>query len=231
MLTSLQALTRAVSQLSDPVFQGVVLRSLLLSLAVFLGLLTASVWGVRELVTGPGLVGPGWLGWLAGVLGGVGAAVLALWLFVPAAMLISTLYIERVALAVERHFYPALPLPQGASLSVQTWDGVVLGLQLVPLQVLTLVLTLLVPGVGLIIGLLITGWAIGRGFFVAVAMRRMSRVDALVLYRARRGAVLVPGVALAAVGLVPFANLLVPVLGTAAMVHVLQDRRTSGAGL
>ena len=220
MLTSLNALSRAVGQLADPVFQGVVLRSLLLSAAVFLGLLAASVWGVRELV-----VGPGWLGWLAGVLGGIGAALLALWLFVPAAVLISTLYIERVALAVERRFYPSLPPASGAPLSVQAWDGVVLGLQLVPLQLLTLVLTLLLPGVGLVLGLLMTGWAIGRGLFVAVAMRRMSRVDALRLYRARRGDVLAPGVALAAIGLVPFANLLVPVLGTAAMVHVLQDRR------
>ncbi len=226
MLTSLNALTRAFAQLSDPVFQGVVLRSLLLSLAVFLGLLAASVWGVRELV-----VGPGWLGWLAGVLGGIGAALLALWLFVPAAVLISTLYIERVALAVERHFYPTLPPAAGASVSVQAWDGVVLGLQLVPLQLLTLVLTLLLPGVGLVLGLLITGWAIGRGFFVAVAMRRMSRVEALQQYRARRIEVLVPGVALAAIGLVPFANLLVPVLGTAAMVHVLQSRHTPRAGL
>ena len=42
------------------------------------------------------------------------------------------------------------------------------------------------------------------------------------LYKARRGPARLPGVALAALGLVPVANLLVPVLGIAAMVHVLQ---------
>ena len=97
-----------------------------------------------------------------------------------------------------------------------------LGLQLVPLQLLTLVLTLVLPGVGLVLGLCITGWALGRGLFVAVAMRRMGRQAAVVLFTARRGAVLLPGIALAGLGLVPLANLLVPVLGIAAMVHVLQ---------
>ncbi len=217
-------LTRAFAQLSDPVFQGVVLRSLLLSAAVFLALFVGAVLGIREVVAGPGLWA--WLSWIAGLLGGIGAALLALWLFVPAAMLIATLYVDRVAAAVERAFYPGLGRPDGAPLSVQTWDGVVLGLQLIPLQLLTLVLTLAVPGVGLLMGILITGWAIGRGLFVAVAMRRMPREQALRAYGAQRIAVLVPGVALAALGLVPLANLLVPVLGTAAMVHVLNDTKT-----
>ena len=112
--------------------------------------------------------------------------------------------------------------PDGAPLTEQFWDGIVLGLQLVPLQLLTLILTLVLPGVGLVLGLCITGWALGRGLFVAVAMRRMGRQAAVALVAARRGAVLLPGVALAGLGLVPLANLLVPVLGIAAMVHVLQ---------
>ncbi len=209
-------LIRAFDQLSDPVFLGVVLRSVLLSACVFIALSAGSAWVIHDLVTGPG-----WLGWLAGLAGGIGAALLALWLFVPAAVLIATLYIERVAAAVERRFYPGLPLPEGAPLAVQTWDGVVLGLQLIPLQLLTLVLTIVLPGVGLALGLCITGWAIGRGLFVAVAMRRMGRDAAVRLFQSHRGAVLLPGVTLAALGLIPLVNLLIPVLGTAAMVHVL----------
>ncbi len=213
-------LTRALSQLSDPVLQGVVLRSVLLAAAVSILLLIASVLGVRDLVAGT-VHGPGWIAWIIGALGGIGAALLALWLFVPAAVLIATFYMERVALAVERRWYPSLPPPDPASIAAQAWDGAVLSLQLVPLQLVTLILTLFLPGLGLVIGLLITGWAIGRGLFVAVAMRRMGRAAALTLYESRREAVLVPGVALAALGVVPFANLLAPVLAIAAMVHVL----------
>ena len=218
----MRPLLLAFDQLPDPAFTGTVFRSVLWSALAFAALAAGSVWGVHELVARALASGWGWLGWLAGALGGIGAAVLSLWLFVPAAVLIATLYVERIAAAVERRHYPGLPRPDGAPLTEQFWDGIVLGLQLVPLQVLTLILTLVLPGVGLVLGLCITGWALGRGLFVAVAMRRMGRQEAVALFSARRGAALLPGIALAGLGLVPLANLLVPVLGIAAMVHVLQ---------
>ena len=219
----LEPILRAISQLNDPVFQGVVWRSLVLSLLAFAGLLAGSVWGLQQVVAQPG-----WWGWLAGLAGGIagglGAAVLALYLFVPAALLIATLYIDRVAAAVDRRFYPTLPVPAGAPLAVQAWDGVALGAQVLGLQAVALLLALLLPGFGLVLGWLITGWGIGRGLFVAVAMRRMSRPDALVLYARRRLTVVLQGCVLAAAASVPLLNLLVPVLGTAAMVHVLHRR-------
>ena len=218
----MRPLLLAFDQLPDPVFSGVVLRSVLWSAVAFALLAAGSVVAVHELVAQAVAFGQGWLGWVAGALGGIGAALLSLWLFVPAAVLIATLYVERVAGAVERRHYPGLPQPDGAPLTEQFWDGIVLGLQLIPLQLLTLILTIVLPGVGLVLGLLITGWALGRGLFVAVAMRRMGRDAAVTLFQSRRGAAMLPGVALAALGLVPVANLLVPVLGIAAMVHVLQ---------
>ena len=209
-------LLAAVAQLDDPVFTGVVWRSLLLSAAVFLALAWAGVWGVERLA---GL--QGWWGWLASILGGVASAVLALWLFVPAAVVIASLYIERVAEAVDRRYYPWLPEPRGASLAVQTWDGIALGGKVLLWQVVTLLRAVTLPGLGLVLGWLIAGWAVGRGLFVAVAMRRMGRLEAQHLYARRRPAVLAQGVLLALAGTVPLLNLLVPVLGAAAMVHVL----------
>ena len=223
-------LSRAIAQLQDPVFLGVVWRSLALSAAVFLGLLAGSVWAVEQVVAQPG-----WLGWLAGLAGGIGAALLALWLFVPVALVIATLYIDRVAAAVDRRFYPSLPVPLGAPLAVQAWDGVVLGAQVLALQLVALLLAILLPGVGLVLGWVVAGWAIGRGLFMGVAMRRMGRPEALQRYAAQRLPVLIQGVALALAGSVPGLNLLVPVVGTAAMVHVLNRasprRITLHAGL
>ena len=63
-------------------------------------------------------------------------------------------------------------------------------------------------------------WAIGRGLFVPVAMRRLDRRDALSLYRAARPVILVQGAILAAAAYVPVLNLLIPVAGVAAMAHV-----------
>lgn len=222
-------LSLAIAQLQDPVFLGVVLRSLVLSAVVFAALLAGSVWAVDAVVGQPG-----WLGWLVGALGAIAAAVLALWLFVPVALLIATLYIDRVAAAVDRRHYPGLPVPAGAPLAVQAWDGLLLGVQVLLLQVVTLLLAVLLPGIGLVLGVLVAGWAIGRGLFVGVAMRRMGRDDARLLFAARRGPVLLQGIVLAVAGSVPGLNLLVPVVGTAAMVHVLNQgsaRRIGPPGL
>ena len=208
-------LFRAVSQLDDPVFLSVLLRSFALSLLAFLALVAGCVWLLQD------LVGHGsWLGWLAGALGGVGGVLLAVWLFVPAALLIATLFLNRVAAAVERRFYPGLPEASGAPIAEQAWDGVALGGQVLVLQIVSLVASFLLPGVGFVLGWCITGWAIGRGLFVGVAMRRMTRPQALSYYAGRRVAVLVLGICLALASSVPGLNLLVPVVGIAAMVHV-----------
>jgi len=83
-----------------------------------------------------------------------------------------------------------------------------------------LVVAIAFPGVGFVVGYVVSGWAIGRGLFVSVAMRRMPREQALELYRAKRAAVVLPGIALAVAATVPIINLFVPVLAIAAMVHV-----------
>ena len=61
---------------------------------------------------------------------------------------------------------------------MQIWDGLALGFRVLVLQVLALVLALLLPGARPGARLADRGWAIGRGLFVAVAMRRMDRAQA-----------------------------------------------------
>ena len=163
----------------------------------------------------------GWLGWAADIAGGIGASLLALWLFLPVAVIIGTLYFDRIALAVERRHYPALPPARGAPIAAQLLDAISIGARILLLNVLALIAALVLPGCGLILAWLIGGYAIGRGLFVAVAMRRMPRPAAEALYRRARPAVLAQGCMLALAGYVPVLNLLIPVVGTAAMVHVL----------
>ena len=140
----------------------------------------------------------------------------------PTVLVVSTLFIERIAEAVEQRHYPWLPPPSPAALHAQFWEAAALALQVLVLNGLALLLALLpIPGVGLVLALLVSGWAIGRGLFVAVAMRRMGRSQAQELYRDQRWAVLLPGMLLAGAAMIPGVNLLVPILGTAAMVHVL----------
>jgi CysZ protein len=61
-------------------------------------------------------------------------------------------------------------------------------------------------------------------------MRRMPRPAAEALYRHARPVILAQGCVMALAGYVPVLNLLIPMVGTAAMVHVLDlamtDRRS-----
>ncbi len=216
----LKPILRALEQLDDPAILRVLCQSLLLSAACFLGLCAGSVYGLHH-----ALVQTGWIAWLAGILGGFAAVLAALWLFLPLAVVIASLFMEPVCRAVERRWYPALPPPSsGAAFAAQIWDSAVVGALVLALSVLSLVLALLLPGVGLVLGWAITAWALGRGLFVAVAMRRMGRAAANALYVRHRVSVLLQGAALALAGYVPVLNLLVPVVGTACMVHVLMER-------
>ena len=209
-------MSRALSQLTDPALFGVVWRSVLFSALFFAAILAGAVAGVNHYASGPGL-----LAWVLPAVSSIAAAILAMWLFLPVAAAIGTLYFERIAAAVERRYYPQMPPAEPAPLLDQIWDSLAVALRVLGLNVLALLLTLLLPGIGLPIGWAIAAWAMGRGIFVAVAMRRMTRPEAEALYRTLRPAILAQGGAMAAAAYFPVLNLLIPVVGTAAMVHVL----------
>jgi CysZ protein len=207
---------RAVGQFDDPVFRGVVLRSLAWSFAFFAAVHVSALWAIHRL-----LEFHGWLAWIADILGSVGASLLGFWLFFPVAAGIGTLYCDRIASAVDRRFYPWLPVTESAPMLEQVRDGVAVALRVFALSIAALVLALLIPGLGLFLGWMVASYAIGRGLFVSVAMRRMPRAVAESLYRHRRGTVLVQGAILALAAYIPALNLFIPVIGAAAMVHVL----------
>jgi uncharacterized protein involved in cysteine biosynthesis len=215
---------RAISQLDDAAFIGVLWRSVMWSAVCLVALHAGAVWAVHRLLA---LHGP--LAWAADLLGALGASLLGFWLFLPVAAAIGTLYLERIAAAVERRFYPWLPPGHAASLVEQSWDGAAVAMRVLGFNILALILALLLPGVGLVLGWLIAAYAFGRGLFVAVAMRRMRRADAEAVYRTRRGTILLQGAILAAMSYIPLLNLLLPLLGTAVMVHVLDYAMTTMA--
>jgi uncharacterized protein involved in cysteine biosynthesis len=222
MSAVLTPIARAVGQLDDPVLLGVVLRGVALALLAFALLWVGAVAAVDWLI---GWRGP--LAWGTDILSAIGAALLAWWLFVPLAAAIAALYVDRVAAAVERRWYPEMPPGCPASAAAQAWDAIVLGGRVLLVNLLALPLMVLLPGIGFVLIWVIAAWAIGRGLFVTIAMRRMGRVEAEALYRSCRGAVVVQGLLLALISSIPAVNLLLPVIGTAMMVHLF-DRATLG---
>lgn len=207
---------RAFGQLDDPALLLVLIESVALSALCFGGLAVGGIWLVHHFVANQGVLGD-----LASSVGGLAALFAALYLFVPIAVVIAGLFLTPICRAVERKWYPGLPPAVGASVASQTWAGIMIALRVSVLSLLSLVVSIFIPGPGQVLGWVVTAWALGRGLFAAVAMRRMSRREADLLYLRRRGAVFVQGAALALGSVVPLLNLLLPVLGPAAMVHLV----------
>jgi len=212
-------------QITEPGFRWPLLKGVLGALLAFGGLIWLADWGVSSLVGGEG-----WLATLAGVLGGVLVLVSAVWLFVPVMLGIASLFLDEVAEAVERRYYPALPPAVGSGLHSQVWAGVVLGLKMLALTIVVMLLTLFAPPLGAVCFWVLAAISLGNGLFEGVAQRRMSVPEASALRRRLRWPVWAVGGVLAAAALVPVLNLAVPVWGTAAMTHLMQRVKQRAPG-
>ncbi|MGG5821287.1 EI24 domain-containing protein [Falsiroseomonas sp. HW251] len=211
----LRDLYRAVVQIGDPAFRRPLLLGALLALGGGLALAWLVGWGVDVLAGGQG-----WFAHAAAAAGGVLTLFAVFWLFVPILLAIASLFTEGVAAAVEARWYPGLPAASGAHVAAQAWSGLVLAAKMAGLTLILLPLSLLLPMVGAIALYGVAAIGLGEGLFLAVAQRRMPVAESEALRRRRRTEIWSMGGVLALLGFVAPLNLLVPVLGTAAMVHL-----------
>ena len=212
----LQPLVLALGQIGDPAFRRPLLLGALLALLGGLAL-AAFVSGSIGWIAG----GEGWVASLAAAAGALLVVVALAFLFIPLLLAVASLFTDGVAEAVERRHYPALPAPKGASAIIQAWAGTRLAARMALITVLLLPLALFVPLLGAVVLWAVAAVSLGQGLFQGVALRRMSAAEAEALARKQRWPIRVVGGALAAIGMVAPFNLLVPVIGTAAMVHIL----------
>jgi uncharacterized protein involved in cysteine biosynthesis len=212
----LSPLLLALRQIPDPAFRRPLLLGAGLALAVGLALAAGVSWGVGWLAGGEG-----WLASLAAAAGGLLALFALWWLFVPVLLAVASIFTDGVAAAVERRHYQALPPPAGASAPEQAWAGLVLAARMAALTLVLLPLSLLIPVVGALALWAVAAVGLGEGLFQGVALRRMPPAAAKARARALRWRIWAVGGVFALLAVVSPLNLLVPVLGTAAMVHVL----------
>ena len=141
---------------------------------------------------------------------------------------ILSFYADRVVDGVIERHYP----DRGRSLPARLGDTVRAGLRLSAIalaaNVLALPFYLFLPVINLVLFLGLNGYVLGRGYFDAVALRRMNDRAARSLWRAHRGTFIVNGAVAAFLSTVPVLNLVVPIVGLAATVHLL-ERRCGGA--
>jgi uncharacterized protein involved in cysteine biosynthesis len=212
----LSAFALALADLRLPAMRRALFRAVGLAVLLFLLLLGGLGW----LLANSAVTGIGWLEGLADILGGAAALVGAVLLFPAATLAIVPLLLDPVAAAVEARHYPQAPPARPAGAAAQAWAGVRLAVLAGVLNLLALPVVLLLPGLGVVLFVVVNGWLLGREYFELAALRRLDAASARAARRARRGQVFLGGIALAALALVPFGNLLVPLVGAAAFVHM-----------
>lgn len=218
---------RALAQLPDPAFRGVLAKSLLISFVVFM-LLGAGLWAGLLVVPETGYA---WLDWAIAALSSLGF-LLGMMLLFPAVMTAAIgLFLDDIADAVERRYYPGEARGRPLATLPAVWSalrflGVVLvvNILLLPLYAILLFFPPLLYG----LSLLVNGYLVGREYFEAVAFRYQPHAEANLLRRRRRGDVWLCGVLIVLLLTIPLVNFLVPIVATAFMVHVYKRLRATG---
>lgn len=208
------SLEKTLSQLFSPPFRSVLLRSVGLTIGLFIVIGIA----VQSALATFAVMPWEWLAAVAAILAGLGTLIGAVFLLAPVTSLFAGLFLDEIAAAVEARYYPndapgtELPIAQSMLVAVKFTFVVIL----VNIGVLIL---LLLPGINLIAFYIANGYLLGREYFELVAMRHHPINEAKALRRRHRFKVFLSGLVIAGLVSIPLVNLLAPLFATAFMTH------------
>jgi uncharacterized protein involved in cysteine biosynthesis len=166
-----------------------------------------------------------WLNKIIEWLSGAGVVVLAFVLFPASFGIVISVFMEKIADIVESEHYPQLGPARGIPVWTGIWTGIAFLLAVIVINLVMLplyIVAIFVVGLGAVLFYAINGWLTGRLYYEQVALRRLSPADVKAWRRANSGVLWLTGIVIVFLGTIPILNLIVPVLGVAAMVHVAQ---------
>ncbi len=215
---------KAMGQIGDPRFRKVLLLGVGLTLALLIVAYSGVLWLVQSAVgdsTTLPLIGE--VTWLGDLLGGASLLlmiVLSVFLMVPVASAITSMFLDVVAQAVEDKHYPSLPpavnIPFGEALrDTINFLGVIIGA-----NTLALILYAIFAPFAPFIFWALNGYLLGMEYFTLVAIRRVGRIEAKALRRRHRMTIWLAGVLMALPLSLPLVNLLIPIMGAATFTHI-----------
>jgi uncharacterized protein involved in cysteine biosynthesis len=213
----LDAFFKTLGQLPTPPFQRV------LWLSIGGSLVTAIIlwFAINFTLQNTDFIGLGWLDWIVDILGSV-AAVVLLFLLLPAFVgLIASLMLESICRAVEARHYPHLPEARSQSIMEAIIIGIRFAAILIVLNILVLPL-IFFPPVYFVVGWALNGYLLGREYFELVACRRLDTTELRAMRRKHGFATLSAGLVIAVISIIPIVNLILPLFGTALMLHTYQ---------
>lgn len=220
----LTAFLKALAQLPDPRFRRVLWRGIGLTIALLVGIYAALRWLIEYLIAAPvTLPIVGEVKWIGDLLswGSLGLIIIvSIFLMVPVASAITSLFLDEVAQAVEDKHFPTLPNAP----HVTFWEGLrdsvnFLGVLIVA-NLFAFILYALFPFAALFIFYALNGFLLGREYFTLAAMRRLGRVRATQLRKRHKAKIWLAGCLMAVPLSIPLLNLVIPILGAATFTHL-----------
>lgn len=228
----LQAFFLALGQIGDARFRKVFLLGIGLTFALLVGTYAGFLWLIHAMVgeqaTLPVLGEVRWLDDLLSFSSFIFMMVLSVFLMIPVASAITSMFLDEVAQAVEDRHYPGLP----PAPSVPFWDALrdtvnFLGV-LIGANTLALILYALVPPATVFIFWGLNGFLLGREYFTLAAMRRLGRQGAKQMRARHSGTIWLAGTLMAIPLSVPLLNLVIPILGAATFTHIFHRLQARG---
>ncbi|MFP7569282.1 EI24 domain-containing protein [Marivita sp. S2033] len=231
----LRSFLLALKQIGDPHFRRVLFLGVGLAILLLAAFSVGFMWLVTFLL-GPEVTLPfiGSVTWVDNVASWAALAlmiVLSVFLMVPVAATISSLFLDNVADAVEARSYSRLPAAAAVSVGDTVRDSVNFLGVLVAANILALILYFVLPPFAPLIFWALNGFLLGREYFILAAIRREGRAGAKALYRRHMGKISVAGILMAMPLSLPLVNLVIPILGAATFTHLyhqIQGRGPSG---
>ncbi|MEM7546864.1 MAG: EI24 domain-containing protein [Pseudomonadota bacterium] len=218
---------KALSQVFDRRFLGVLLKTVGLTL-LLLGALVALAVYLLAFIPSLSFTIP-LIGYEITFLDELAASasyglilILSTLLMFPVAALFVGLFLDEIADAVERRHYPDLPEPRRQSWGEIITQGLEFMLVLVGANIIALVLYLIITPFAFWI---INGYLLGREYFEVVAMRRMDLQAAKALRRKHFLPIWIAGILIAIPLSIPILSVIVPLVGVAAFVHLYHRKQ------
>jgi uncharacterized protein involved in cysteine biosynthesis len=215
---------KAIAQADDPRFRKVLFLGIALTLALLVAVYAAFLWLLQSLAgdtaTLP-LIGE--VTWIDDLLGWSSLGlmlILSIFLMVPVASAITSMFLDEVAQAVEDRHYPSLPeIPK-----LPLWDAVrdtvnFLGV-IIAANVVALILYIPFFFAAPLIFWALNGYLLGMEYFQLAAMRRVGRAQAKAMRKRHRWTIWGAGILMALPLSIPLVNLLIPIFGAATFTHI-----------
>jgi len=220
----IDAINKAIAQMSDPAFRSVLIKSLLYSVIAFV-LTVIGIMGLGDFI--PRMDGDGFfadfVNGTISVLTGGAAVIIAGFGFPIVMSAVIGLFLDDIADAVEAKHYPDDPKAREVPIWSSIWDavkflGVVILCNLIALPLY------LIPVVNLCVYYVLNGYLLSREFFQQVAVRHHDMQDVNKLRKVDGFELFLIGVAITFSLTIPILNLIIPIIATAAMVHLYKSR-------